>query len=131
MHVFAIHVSLSAVAGTPDGIGSPSGDPATWRGIEGAVKPSLSPGASAGLGRFVRARGSGGRRSRVPAIDLASGEVAAYISFVALLFESGPFFVSLQASNPVPYPIAAVRPVMRVRVAERRYMEQLHVKRYG
>jgi hypothetical protein len=37
---------------------------------------------------------------------------------VALLFESGPFFVSLQASNPVPYPIAAVSPDTHVRVAE-------------
>jgi hypothetical protein len=74
---------------------------------------------------------SGEGESRVTAIDLASGEIAAYITLVALLFESGPFFVSLQASNPVPYPIAAVRPVMRVCVAERRYMEQLHVKRYS
>jgi hypothetical protein len=37
---------------------------------------------------------------------------------VALLFESGPFFVSLQASNPVPYIIAEVRPVTRGRAAE-------------
>jgi hypothetical protein len=73
----------------------------------------------------------GGHATRVPAIDLASGESAAYMHLVALLFESGPFFVSLQASNPVPYPIAEVRPVMRVRVAERRYMEQLHVERYS
>jgi hypothetical protein len=51
-------------------------------------------------------------------IALATGGCAPYIPFVALLFESGPYFVSLQASNPVPYPIAAVRPVPRFRVAE-------------
>ena len=53
-------------------------------------------------------------------IVLASDGYRAYIAIVALQFESGPFFVSLQASNPVPYPIAAVRPVTRCCVTERR-----------
>jgi hypothetical protein len=43
---------------------------------------------------------------------------------VVLLFEFGPFFVSLQASNPVPLPIAEVRPITRRRVMELRQMEQ-------
>ena len=44
-----------------------------------------------------------------PSIGLASRLGQPYMGLVALLFESGPYFVSLQASNPVPYPIAEVR----------------------
>jgi hypothetical protein len=72
------------------------------------------------------APGTPARRTRSPgsstarAIALASGQTAPYMTFVALLFESGPYFVSLQASNPVPYPIAAVRPITRVRAVELR-----------
>jgi len=60
------------------------------------------------------------RTSENPAIELASSKCRPYMSAVALLFVSGPFFVSLQASNPVPFPIAEVRPTMHVRMAESR-----------
>ena len=43
---------------------------------------------------------------------------------VALLFESGPYFVSLQASSPVPHPIIEVRPVAHIRADGTMRMEQ-------
>jgi hypothetical protein len=77
-----------------------------------------APGAPHQEPQVHRARSPGS--STAHAIALASGQTAPYMTFVALLFESGPYFVSLQASNPVPYPIAAVRPITRVRAVELR-----------
>ena len=70
-------------------------------------------------GRMTIAKGcSASRANFESAIVLASQLGRPYMRGVALLFESGPYFVSLQASNPVPYPIAAVRLATRRRVVE-------------
>ena len=79
----------------------------------------ISGSGGAVVNPLVRSSASGARRRR-PTIALATAGCAPYILPVALLFESGPYFVSLQASNPVPYPIAAVRPVTRCCVTEGR-----------